>query len=1066
MKSLRIKHLTITATLLVLCNVLFAQPDKELFSNMEARSIGPAGMSGRIADIEVVENNTDIIYVGSATGGLWKSKNGGVTWDPIFDNQPVSSIGAVSVYQKNPNVIYVGTGEGNPRNSVGVGYGMYKSLDGGKTWKYIGLKTTQKIHRVIINPNNPDIVYAAALGPTWKPHEDRGVYKTTDGGKTWEKILYKNDLTGCADLVMDPSNPNKLFAAMWEHRRWPWFFNSGGEGSGLYRTYDGGETWTEITHKDGLPKGNLGRIGLAIARNNTDFVYALVEAKDNCLCRSEDGGHTWTIVNSEEGVNSRPFYYADIYVDPENENRIYSLQSGLKKSEDRGKTFERMPRKTHSDKHAMWINPNDGSHMIQGTDGGIGISFDRGSTWRFVQNIPVGQFYHISVDNQIPYNVYGGMQDNGSWTGPANIWEANGIANYHWKEVGFGDGFGTLSDPEDPDKGYSMWQEGNLMRFDLQTGERKKIRPAPPTDSIELRFNWNAPIAISPFNPDVLYFGSQLVHKSKDKGDSWEIISPDLTTDKEKWQQQEKSGGLTYDVTGAENFTTIFTIEPSPVEKDVIWAGTDDGNVQITRDGGENWENVVNNIPNLPNNAWCSKIEASNFNAGTAYITFDDHRRGNWTTYVYKTEDFGKNWEDLTKNNPTANKPDEKWGFAHTIVQDYKNKNLLFLGTEFGLYVSFDDGKHWMKWTNGVPTVPVRDMVIQKREDDLVLGTHGRAAFILDDINPLRSIQKIKGKQLKAFDVNDAYQHQNRQATGYHFPADAIYRGENQPYGAMISYYINPDLAEKIKEEKDAQKAQKKNSSGKEKNKGEVSIKIYDKDSNLVRTMKGKAHKGINRIYWDLETDGYEYPTWKEKVNEWYRPSGPEVVPGQYTVKVTLEDYMDSTKATILSDPRDNIPHEHRKLKLNVLKEVGNEMEKAKKAVDKMKELHHSLEKIIKQMRAREDTAYKPLIKEGENLQKKIKDTARLFVSIPDDKQGITREDNLMRSYWRVGRALSSTYDKPTETHEMLHKYAKKQLKEALDAYNKLFRNEIKPYKEKIRNAEIPVFPEYKEIKL
>jgi len=1066
MNSSQLKYLIILTTLLLVGNTLLSQPENELFSNMKARSIGPAGMSGRIADIEVVENNTDIIYVGAATGNLWKSKNGGTTWKPIFDNQPASSIGAVSVYQKNPNVIYVGTGEGNPRNSVGVGYGVYKSLDGGKTWNYVGLKETQKIHRIIIHPENPDIVYAAALGPTWKPHRERGVYKTTDGGKTWEKILYNNELTGCADLIMDPSNPNKLFAAMWEHRRWPWFFNSGGEGSGLYRTYDGGETWSEITHEDGLPEGELGRTGLAIARNNTDFVYALVEAEDNSLCRSEDGGHTWEIVNDEEGVNSRPFYYADIYVDPENENRVYSLQSALKKSEDRGKTFETMPRKTHSDKHAMWINPNDGSHIIQGTDGGIGISFDHGETWRFVENIPVGQFYHISVDNQIPYNIYGGMQDNGSWTGPSSIWETGGIANYHWKEVGFGDGFGTLSDPEDPNKGYSMWQEGNLMRFDLQTGERKKIRPAPPAESIELRFNWNAPIAISPFNPNVLYFGSQFIHKSTNKGDSWEIISPDLTTDNEEWQNQEESGGLTYDVTGAENFTTIFTISPSPVDNDVIWAGTDDGNVQITRDGGDNWKNVVGNIPKLPENAWCSKIEASSFEAGTAYITFDDHRRGNWTTYVYKTEDYGKNWKSLTGNNPTADKPNEKWGFAHTIVQDHKDKDLLFLGTEFGLYVSFDDGKHWMKWTHGVPTVPVRDMVIQKREDDLVLGTHGRAAFILDNIDPLRRIENVKDKSFNVFDVKETYQHQTRQVTGYHFPADAIYKGDNQPYGAMLSYYINPELSKKVKAKKDSSKNKDTEKQPKKKKKGDVTIKIYDEDSTLVRTMHSKAQKGINRVYWNLKTDGFDYPTWEDEVSEWYRPPGPEVIPGKYFIKATLTDHKDSTIATVLDDPRENIPHENRKAKYKALQEVGNELEKAKKAVDKMKQMHQSLDKIITQIKAQEDTSYKPLIEEGQKLQKNIKDTARLFVSIPDEKQGITGEKNVMRSYWRIARALSSTYDKPTETHKTLHRYAKNELSKALEAYNKLFGDKIKPYKTKIKEADIPIFPEYEEVKL
>ncbi|MFW6145416.1 MAG: VPS10 domain-containing protein [bacterium] len=1059
----------LASVLLFMWSTLLAQTDQELFKNMEARTIGPAGMSGRIADIEVVENNTDIIYVGSATGGLWKSKNGGVTWEPIFDNQPVSSIGAVSVYQKNPDIVYVGTGEGNPRNSVGVGYGIYKSVDGGESFEYMGLKNTQKIHRIIVHPENPDIVYAAAMGPTWKPHKERGIFKTTDGGENWEKILFVNELTGSADLVIDPENPEKLFAAMWEHRRWPWFFNSGGPGSGIYRTYDGGKNWTQITHEDGLPDNELGKCGLAIAQSNPDIVYAIIEAEKNCLARSEDGGHSWKIVNKEEGVNTRPFYYADIYVDTENENRIYSLQAPMKKSEDKGESFETMPGKIHSDFHAMWINPNDASHMLVGSDGGVGITHDKGETWRFVENLPLAQYYHISVDDQIPYKIYGGMQDNGSWAGPSSVWEDGGIRNSMWQEVGFGDGFGTLSDPDDPNKGYSMWQEGNLMRFDIETGERKQIRPAPPADSIELRFNWNTPLAISPFDPNVLYFGSQYVHKSTDKGDSWEVISPDLTTDNPEWQQQEKSGGLTIDATGAENFTTIFSLAPSPVDKNVLWAGTDDGNIQITRDGGENWSNVTDNIPGLPDNTWCSYIEASSFDSGTAYITFDDHRRGNWTTYVYKTENYGKTWKSLTQNDPTADNPNEEWGFAHVILQDYKDENLLFLGTEFGLFVSFDDGEQWIKWTSGVPTVPVRDMTIQEREDDLVIGTHGRAAIVLDNISPLRSIEKVKDKSFEVFDIPETYQHEIRQVRGYHFPADGIFQGENEPYGAMLSYYIHPELAEKIKEKKkdEEDKEDDKEKEGENsKEKGEVEIKIYNKDSAVVRTMHGKAGKGINRIYWDLKADGYESPSWEEKEDDWYTPPGPEVLTGEYIVEMTLEDHKGSSKATIMEDPRDPVPHENRQASYEALQKAGKEIEKAKEAVDKLKQMHTSIDEVIQKIEEKEDTTHQAVIEEGKKLQNKIEETARLFVSVPDERQGILSEKNIMRTYWRVTSALESTFDAPTENHKKLHKYARKELSKALEEYNKLFETEIKDFREKVIEIDPPVFPEYEKLEI
>ncbi|HEX9972521.1 MAG TPA: hypothetical protein VGD14_10675, partial [bacterium] len=489
-----------------------AQFDPDLFAGMKARSIGPAGMSGRIGDIEAVVSNPNIIYVGAATGGVWKSTNGGITWKPIFDDQPASSIGAVSVFQTNPSIVWVGTGEGNPRNSVGVGNGIYKSLDGGESWKYLGLEKTDKIHRVVLHPTDPEVAYIAALGTTWGENPERGVFKTVDGGKNWKRILFVDEKTGCADLVMDPGNPNKLFAAMWEHRRYPWFFKSGGPGSGLYFTYDGGENWKKITNKEGLPEGELGRIGVAIARNNPDVVYALVEAKKSALCRSDDGGKSWKIVNQSPNVNPRPFYYADIRVDPHNENRVYVLHSSLVVSEDGGKTFERIRSRIHSDHHALWIHPENGNFMIDGNDGGVAISYDRGQTWRFVDNLPLAQYYHINIDMEIPYNIYGGMQDNGSWRGPSDVWESGGIRNFHWEEVGFGDGFATLSDPYDSNIGYSMSQGGFLSRFNRITGERKDIRPPAP-DSIELRFNWNAAIAIDPSDPKTVFYGSQLVHK-------------------------------------------------------------------------------------------------------------------------------------------------------------------------------------------------------------------------------------------------------------------------------------------------------------------------------------------------------------------------------------------------------------------------------------------------------------------------------------------------------------------------------------------------------------------------
>ena len=552
----------------------FAQEfSMELLKNKTPRNIGPGGMSGRVTSIDVVHSNPDIMYAGTASGGLWKSTSGGIKWAPIFEDEATASIGAVAIQQSNPSVIWVGTGEGNPRNSLNGGYGIYKSLDGGKNWILMGLEKTRHIHRVIIDPTNPNTVYAAAIGSPWGEHPERGVYKTTDGGKTWNKILYTNQKSGAADLVMDPQNPNKLIAAMWEHKRDPWFFNSGGEGSGLYSTYDGGDTWKKISSEDGLPEGNLGRIGIAIAPSKPDVIYALIEAKKNALYKSTDGGVNWKKVSDNmDEIGNRPFYYADIYVDSQNENRLFSIFTYVNVSEDGGKSFKQlMPaygvdNGIHPDHHAWWIHPTNGDFMIDGNDGGMNITKDGGDSWRFIGNLPVAQFYHINIDNEFPYNVYGGMQDNGSWRGPAYVWRAQGIRNSYWQEISFGDGFDVIPDKDDSQFGWTMSQEGYVSRYDWKTGNNYIVRPTHPNADVTLRFNWNAAINIDPNSNSTLYFGSQFVHKSTDKGQTWQIISPDLTTNDPDKLKQHESGGLTMDATGAENHCTILVIEPSEVE--------------------------------------------------------------------------------------------------------------------------------------------------------------------------------------------------------------------------------------------------------------------------------------------------------------------------------------------------------------------------------------------------------------------------------------------------------------------------------------------------------------------
>lgn len=602
-------------TLAPLANAQKINP--EIFQHISPREIGPGGMSGRVTAIDVVLSQPDVIYAGTASGGVWKTTGGGQTWQPIFEQEATASVGALAIDQKNPSIIWVGTGEGNPRNSLNGGKGIYRSLDAGQNWELMGLEATRNIHRILIDPNDSNTVYVGAIGSPWGAHPERGVFKTTDGGKTWRHILKTNGHSGVADMVMDPSNPNKILVAMWEHFREPWFFKSGGSGSGLYITHDGGEHWTKKTEKEGLPQGDLGRIGLAISPSNPDRIYALIESKKNGLYVSLDGGSRWALVNDKNDIGNRPFYYSDIFVDPQNEYKLYSVFTYVNVSIDGGKNFEQlMPaygvdNGVHPDHHAWWIHPTNGKFMLDGNDGGLNLTRDGGQSWRFMGNIPVGQFYHIAADMDVPYNVYGGMQDNGSWRGPAYVWKRQGIRNSYWQEISFGDGFDVVPDPTNSRFGWSMSQEGYVTRYDYLTGNNHLVRPTHPDPEVRLRFNWNSAINIDPVDPKTIYFGSQFVHKSEDKGLTWTIISDDLTTNDSEKQKQDESGGLTMDATGAENHTTILVIEPSPLNPAILWAGTDDGRVHLTQNGGNTWQSLEKNIKGLPSGSWITQIKAS-----------------------------------------------------------------------------------------------------------------------------------------------------------------------------------------------------------------------------------------------------------------------------------------------------------------------------------------------------------------------------------------------------------------------------------------------------------------------
>ena len=791
---------------------------KYLFGDMRARHIGPALMSGRINDLENHPTNPRIIYAGTAGGGVWKSNDAGTTFNPIFDEY-CQSIGAVSLDPNNPDkIIYVGTGETWTRNSVSIGDGLYKSSDGGNNWKRIGFEKSERISNIIINPNNSNEIYLGVLGALWSDSQDRGVYKSIDGGVSWKKILYVNESTGCADLAIDPENPMVIYASMWEHRRTAWSFESGGENSALYKSNDGGESWKKI--HNGFPEGSLGRLAISVAPSKTNILYTVIEAENDSekgLYRSEDYGESWNQLNNDFEITVRPFYFSKIVVDPKDPDVV--VKAGLygSISRDGGKTFKNLGN-MHADIHDILFDISDSDRMYFGTDGGVYRSWNGGVTCEITENLPLSQFYHISVDDEEPYNVYGGLQDNGSWYGPSSA--IGGVRARHWKSIGPGDGFRVLKHPKKNIIYSEMQGAENVWRFDVEKNLIKTIQPLPEKGYPKLRFNWNTPMEISSFYPDRFYIGSQFLHKSEDMGDTWQIISPDLTTNDPTKQLQEDSGGLSADNSGAENHTTIFTVDESPLDPNIIWIGTDDGNIQLSRNGGKKWKDVTPKNKNLPKNTWVYHIESSHHNPGVAYAVFDGHTSGDMTPYAYKTNDYGKTWKNIIDKN-------EVTGFVRNIQEDYVNPNLLFLGTELGLYITVDGGSKWTRFTNNMPPVAVHFIDLQKKTNDLVLGTHGRGVIIIDDISPLREIDlNTLNKKLHFFESKKTVMIDKSDFIGS-FGGETRFVGESSSSSAKIKYLLP-----------------KRHTFGK------MTLEIKDFQGKVITSLSPGKSKGINIVDW------------------------------------------------------------------------------------------------------------------------------------------------------------------------------------------------------------------------
>ena len=1002
--------------------------DAGTISGLGARNIGSAAMSGRIAALDAIteKDGKTLLYVGAASGGVWKSTDGGTTFKPVFDKQPVQSIGSIAIDHGNTNTVWVGTGEAWTRNSVSVGGGIYKTTDGGETWTAMGLPNSERISKIIIDPKSSDTVYACVPGKLWSDSADRGLYKTTDGGKSWNLILKGSNLsTGCGMLSMDAKNPNVLFASLWDFRRKGWTFRSGGEGpnapsgSGLFRSVDGGKSWTEVTEaaNKGFPKKPYGRIGVTVAPSDSNVVYAFVESTESALFRSDDGGKTWDKRDKSQFMVWRPFYFAALYVDPSNPDRVFKPDLGLIMSNDGGKSFAGVGGGTHGDHHIVWIDPSNPQHIYTGDDGGLWQSHDGGNKWWKQNNLPVSQFYHVSVDAADPFQVYGGLQDNSSWVGQSEY--PGGITNAQWENMYGGDGFWMFADPADENYIYAEYQGGNIGRVNRKTHELRNIQPLANFNE-KLRWNWNTPIALSPHEKGTLYIGAQFLFRSRDHGQSWDRISPDLTTNDPNKQKQEESGGVTVDNSSAEMHTTIYSISESPKQAGLIWVGTDDGNLQLTRDGGKSWNNVIKNVKGVPEHAWVSWVQASPSDAGTAYVAFDRHTFGDLAPYIYKTSDYGKTWVALV--SPKADKGVR--GYVHVIKDDAVKPNLLYAGTEFGLWISTDGGQQWAQFKGGdFPAVAVRDLAVQERDASLVLATHGRGIWVIDDITPLRALDAQTLNAEAAFLPVKSIQ-QRISAFGGWANGDAVFEGQNPKGGADIAYY---------------QKARHLF--------GKLKIDVLDANGKVIDTLPASVRRGINHVYWSMRAKPPRVPPAAQVA--FNSTQGPRVPPGTYTVRMTKGEHTYDTKINVGLDRRATFNAADRQAQYDAALRVRDVFGEMSDLVAKISAVRAQLD--ADQAKLKGDATTAKLLAAADDKA----DTIRKKIVATKEGGAITGEERLREHTDTLYGAIMSYDGKPSDYQIARIDALKKELKEVQDDFDAFQKTELPKANDALKGAKL-----------